>query len=208
MSALTDFTHDDWRGNSADTTLWPLSETKTGWRSPRYKLARIYRSILAAIVSKLATTLAPLKSDHVYASPLSVAAMIYTTLLWAPMIDFSSVTRLMPEHIAQGLEVAAALWVIAARRTLSRSIAQSVAQRTIVDTGAYRFVRHPIYAGRALLCGAFALSNFNIQNALILLSIYTAQIYQIISEENHLMKDSDYQDYAQKVRYRLIYGVF
>ena len=114
----------------------------------------------------------------------------------------------MPEHIAQGLEVAAALWVIAARRTLSRSIAQSVAQRTIIDTGAYRFVRHPIYAGRALLYGAFVLSSFNIQNVLILLSVYTTQIYQIISEENHLMKDSDYQDYARKVRYRLIYGVF
>lgn len=124
------------------------------------------------------------------------------------MIDFNSVARLLPEHIAQGLEVTAALWVIAAKRTLNRSIAQSDAQRTIVETGAYRFVRHPIYAGRAILYGAFVLSSFNIQNALILLSVYTALIYQIVSEENQLMKNSSYQDYVSKVPYRLIYGVF
>lgn len=208
MSALTEFTNEDWRGNSTATTQWRQGRAKRGWRSPSYTLARIYRSILAAIVSKLATAVAPFKSSCVNASPLSVAAMIYTTVLWAPLMDFNSVTCLMPEHIAQGLEVAAALWVIAARRTLSQSIAQSVTQRTIVDTGAYRFTRHPIYAGRALLYGAFVLSNFNIQNALILLSVYTTQIYQIIIEENHLMKDLDYQVYARKVRYRLIYGVF
>ena len=134
--------------------------------------------------------------------------MIYTTVLWAPLIDLNQVNRLLPEHIAQGLEVVAALWVINAKRTLSRAAAKPIALSSVVDTGAYSLVRHPMYAGRAVLYAAFLLSNYNVQNALILVSVYAAQIYRIVTEENHLMKDSSYRSYAQKVRYRLIIGVY
>ena len=208
MTALTEFTHESWRGNSSDASALPLNLIKRSWLTPVHLLTRICQAMSAAIISSIVAALASLRSDRVYTSPLSLAAMIYTTVLWAPLIDLNSVNRLLPEHIAQGLEVVAALWVIAARRTLSRATAKHVGLGSIVDSGAYSLVRHPIYAGRALLYGAFLLSNFNVQNALILLSVYAAQIYRIIIEENHLMKDASYQSYAQKVRYRLIIGVF
>lgn len=208
MTALSEFNDGDWRGNCAAAPARPLNWNKSGWQTPQYFLAGIYRSIFAAVVYKVAAASASFRSARANASPLSIAAMIYTTVLWAPLIDLNSATRLMPEHVAQGLEVVAALWVIAARRTLSRVTVKQAALCRVADTGAYKFVRHPIYAGRAVLCGAFLMSNFNVQNGLILLSVYVAQIYRIVIEENHLMKDVAYQRYAQKVRYRLIYGVF
>ena len=208
MSSLIDFTPDDWRGNSAVTVSLPLSLIKRGWTSAAYLLARIYKFMAEAILFNFAALTAAIKTDSVYASPLSLAAMIYTTVLWASLIDLNGVNRLIPEHIAQGLEVVAALWVIRARQTLRRATTGPAALGSVVDTGAYSLVRHPVYTGRALLYTTFLLSNFNIQNALILLSVYAAQIYRIVTEENHLMKDSAYQIYAQKVRYRLIFGVY
>ncbi len=208
MSALTDFTPEGWRGNSSATISLPFSLIKRGWTSAAYLTARIYKFMSAVILSNTAALTAAIKPDSVYGSPLSLAAMIYTTVLWAPLIDLSAVTRLIPEHIAQGLEVVAALWVIRARQTLRRATTGPASLGNVVDTGAYSLVRHPIYAGRAILYAAFLLSNFNAQNALILLSLYVAQIYRVITEENHLMKNSAYQSYAQKVRYRLIMGVY
>ena len=134
--------------------------------------------------------------------------MAYTTVLWATLIDLSSVTHLMPEPFLQGLEVAAVLWVIAARRALNRTPQRLSNQDGIADTGAFRFVRHPICAGRAMLYGAFWMSNFKIQNTLILLSVYAVQLFQILRGERLLMKVPAYRDYAAKVRHRLVYELF
>lgn len=208
MTALTEFNYNDWRSNSAPVPSRPLSWIGTSWPSPVHSLTRIYQSLSTTIVSKIEVTLQSFRSDRVNANPLTLAAMIYTTVLWASLIDLNSVTQLIPEHVAQCLEVVAALWVIAARRTLSRATVKPASLRVVVDSGAYRFVRHPIYAGRAILYGAFMMSNFNIQNAVVLATVYAAQLYRIFQEEKFLMQDSAYRTYAENVPYRLIYGVF
>ncbi len=207
MTALTEFTHDDWRGNSAAPALQPLSWTKTGWQTPAHSLSRLYQYVLTAINFKIAGALALFRSERVYASPLSFAALIYTTVLWASLIDLDSVTRLMPEHVAQGVEVAAALWVIAAKRSLSRATVRPASGRGVVDSGAYKLVRHPIYAGRAILYGAFLMTNFNLQNLAVLVTVYGALIFRIVQEERFLLRDTAYRAYADKVPYRIIYGI-
>ena len=208
MTALNEFTHNDWRDYSSANTSLPGSWSGRAKPSRAKPAFNFFYSLRHSIIAKFGVTIAAFRSDPLNRNALTLAAMLYTTVLWALLIDLNSVTRVMPEHVAQGLEVAAALWVIAARRSLSRAAAKPKNSCGIVDTGAFRFVRHPIYAGRAVLYGALLLSNFNIPNMLILLSVYVAQLYRIIVEENHLMKDKLYQNYARKVRYRMIYGVF
>jgi protein-S-isoprenylcysteine O-methyltransferase Ste14 len=47
-----------------------------------------------------------------------------------------------------------------------------------------------------------------LQNVLVLAFHWTLQIGRIVREERLLSNDEKYRDYAQRVRYRLIAGVF
>lgn len=95
-----------------------------------------------------------------------------------------------------------------AKLVLRRSFGIAPANRGIKISGPYRFVRHPMYAGYlmvhiGLLCLLPAALN---------LVIYTigwwAQILRLQAEERLLGEDQAYQDYAGKVRWRLVPGVF
>lgn len=69
-------------------------------------------------------------------------------------------------------------------------------------------MRHPIYLGYLITHIGFLSANFSVQNLLVYASVYVAQIYRIYQEEKFLMRDEAYREYAARVRYRLIYGVF
>ena len=75
----------------------------------------------------------------------------------------------------------------------------------MVDTGVYRLIRHPIYAGNLLICGGMALwlgSYAALAGVSVLL---VATVGRIVIEEAHLRANlPGYGDYAKRVRGRLI----
>jgi protein-S-isoprenylcysteine O-methyltransferase Ste14 len=100
------------------------------------------------------------------------------------------------------------IWVFRENRYASRVIEVAQGQQ-VIDTGPYAIVRHPMYAGSALL---YALSPLVLDSwwAMIpALMIIPVLIARILNEETVLAKDlPGYTAYCQRVHYRLLPGVW
>ncbi|HTT97504.1 MAG TPA: isoprenylcysteine carboxylmethyltransferase family protein [Rhizomicrobium sp.] len=97
---------------------------------------------------------------------------------------------------------------IAAKVSLGRSFGIVAANRGIESTGPYRFVRHPMYLGYTMTHVGFLMLMPSVLNAILYGLAFFLQIIRLMREENVLVQDSDYQAFKNRVRYRLIPGVF
>src|SRR4029079_17763999 len=79
----------------------------------------------------------------------------------------------------------------------------------VISTGPYAFVRHPMYSGAAFYFVGIALllgSWYAVSIAVVLIALFGLRA---VWEENTLKAElAGYSDYAQRVRYRLIPGVW
>ena len=82
------------------------------------------------------------------------------------------------------------------------------ALRGIQVSGAYRWVRHPIYAGYLLNHVAIFVTSPTLYNGIVYLCFYILQVARILLEERLLSQDASYQQYQQQVRYRILPGIF
>lgn len=110
--------------------------------------------------------------------------------------------------VGMGLAVAGNLIQAWAKLTLRRSFGIAPANRGVKLNGPYSFVRHPMYAGYALVHVAVLILMFSPVNVVIYAIGWWAQILRLLAEEKLLSQDPDYADYMTKVRWRLIPGVF
>jgi protein-S-isoprenylcysteine O-methyltransferase Ste14 len=79
------------------------------------------------------------------------------------------------------------------------------AQQTVISTGPYSLVRHPMYAGALLMfvCTPLALGPY--WALLIFAAIFPVLVWRLIDEERFLSRNlPGYTEYCQRVRYRLI----
>ncbi|TPI44030.1 isoprenylcysteine carboxylmethyltransferase family protein [Mesorhizobium sp. B3-1-6] len=141
---------------------------------------------------------------------------------WSPFTVFISLTAgfgsgfvslqdgiaIIPLYIAAPLQFLALWLVIWGKMSLGRSFAILPANRGVVTGGAYRFVRHPIYAGYLAGHILFLLSSFSIYNFTVYAIITLFQIHRILREERILALTEEYRDYLGRVRYRLCPGIF
>jgi protein-S-isoprenylcysteine O-methyltransferase Ste14 len=92
--------------------------------------------------------------------------------------------------------------------SLGRSFGLIPANRGIVSTGLYRIVRHPIYLGYLLTHVGFVAANPADWNLFILAAADIALMMRAVREERTLAQDPAYRDYMQRVRWRIVPGVF
>ncbi|MCA9079454.1 MAG: isoprenylcysteine carboxylmethyltransferase family protein [Planctomycetaceae bacterium] len=108
----------------------------------------------------------------------------------------------------QGLFVVAVCWTIASLLTLGRSFSVLPAVRSIVTRGPYRLVRHPAYLGESVMTFACLLASPTWVSAALLVLIPVFVVWRIQVEERLLSRDSAYQQYQLRVRWRLLPGVW
>jgi protein-S-isoprenylcysteine O-methyltransferase Ste14 len=112
---------------------------------------------------------------------------------------------LVANWITDTVAILGLLIVIGARFSLGRNIGFVPAQRELVNSGAYAYMRHPVYTGGLLTSLAFALRAYCPQNALLLgLGVFWFIPVKSIVEENFLRADPRYASYMRTVRARWI----
>ncbi|WP_430515876.1 methyltransferase family protein [Mesorhizobium loti] len=140
-------------------------------------------------------------------NPLTVIVSI-TASFGVVLISLEPGTALLPVDIAAPLQILALLFVIWGKASLGRSFAILPANRGVMTGGAYRIVRHPIYAGYLAGHVLFLLSAFSFHNFAVYAVITYMQLYRIVREEALLSSLPEYRDYMKRVPYRLLYRVF
>ena len=140
----------------------------------------------------------------------SLRARLLTTisLLGPPLVRPAAVAALAPESMTVALGTAGLLVVIAGKMSLGRSFGLMPANRGIVSTGLYKFVRHPIYLGYLITHVGFVAANPTIWNVATLLMADLALLIRATCEEQTLARDPAYRAYQAKVRWRVVPGVF
>jgi protein-S-isoprenylcysteine O-methyltransferase Ste14 len=93
---------------------------------------------------------------------------------------------------------------VAALLSLNRSMGLLPAHRGVKTSGAYRLVRHPLYAAYAIGLVGYLINNFNIYNAAVVSIGMCFQVIRIRYEEGLLFGYPAYTAFAEKTRWRLI----
>jgi len=93
------------------------------------------------------------------------------------------------------------------RLSLGRNVGMLPAQREIVERGAYRWVRHPIYTSVLIMLLIGFLTAYSVRN----LALYSLGVFwfvaRTLAEEEFLQKDPEYAAYMKRVRWRWFPGL-
>ncbi|MFH1132751.1 MAG: isoprenylcysteine carboxyl methyltransferase [Pseudomonadota bacterium] len=92
--------------------------------------------------------------------------------------------------------------------SLNTSFGILPSDRGTKTVGAFRVVRHPLYASYLLANIGFLLSNTDLSNISVVGFVSILQIGRLNYEEQLLKKHPEYQEYSKEVRWRLIPGVY
>jgi protein-S-isoprenylcysteine O-methyltransferase Ste14 len=140
----------------------------------------------------------------------SLTARVLTTLsvMGTPLVRPASVPPIAPELVTVALSACGLLIVIAGKLSLGRSFGLMPANRGIVRTGLYGFVRHPIYLGYLVTHVAFTCAHPTAWNLGLLVAADIALMARAVREELTLAGDPAYREYQQVVRWRVVPGVF
>jgi protein-S-isoprenylcysteine O-methyltransferase Ste14 len=102
----------------------------------------------------------------------------------------------------------AIFWVIKVNSWAASNIRVEADQK-VIDTGPYAYVRHPMYAAALWLFVGIPLALGSWWGLLAFAPGVPALIWRILDEERLLKRDlPGYAEYTQKVRFRLIPGLF
>jgi protein-S-isoprenylcysteine O-methyltransferase Ste14 len=112
---------------------------------------------------------------------------------------------LAPDWITDSLAILGLTVMLWARFSLGRNIGLVPAQRELVHTGAYAFMRHPVYTGILITSIAFVLRAYSPLNASLMgLGVFWFIPIKSLVEERFLRADPQYAAYMQRVRARWI----
>ncbi len=127
----------------------------------------------------------------------------FTVLLVRPVEQ-----ALVPDGVGFALQFLGTAFEVYGKAALGRSFGIVPANRGVIVRGPYRIVRHPIYLGYLVTHAGFLLSNWSTRNLAIYGAVYVFQVLRILSEERFLGQDATYREYIERVRYRVIPGIF
>ncbi len=109
-----------------------------------------------------------------------------------------------PTALTHSLAVASLAIALSARLSLGRNIGFVPAQRELVTSAAYAWVRHPIYSGVFVSMMGVLLRSYSPRNLLIIVIGAGLFVVKSFMEEDFLKEDPTYSRYMKRVRSRWI----
>ena len=106
------------------------------------------------------------------------------------------------------LVISGACMSLASLLSLGRSFGVRPALRGLATRGPYRVVRHPLYLAYVLADIGYNLQEWNFATFTLVAAGWASMIYRIGAEERVLSYDAAWSDYARRVRYRLLPGIW
>jgi len=106
------------------------------------------------------------------------------------------------------LQLLGLVLAVAALVTLGRSFGFVAANRGVVTRGPYAIVRHPVYAAYIIIQAGYLLQSFSLRNVAVIAFATCCNVGRAVAEERLLSGSSAYQDYRERVRWRLVPGVW
>ncbi len=104
--------------------------------------------------------------------------------------------------------VFAGLWTVDRvfrENTFTSAIIEVGKNQTVISTGPYAVVRHPMYAGAFVMLTGMPLALASWPAFIPIVLMFAAIIWRLLDEEKFLSKNlTGYSEYKDKVRYRLI----
>lgn len=141
--------------------------------------------------------------------PVSEASPGWRVFAWTdallPAAYVSAGSELISIRLGEILAAAGifiSLWAIL---SLGNAFGIAPADRGLVSRGPYQLIRHPAYAGELLNFLAYGLTHRNTWNTVLTLILIAAMVARILVEERQI---EGYPEYAQRVRWRVLYGVW
>jgi protein-S-isoprenylcysteine O-methyltransferase Ste14 len=213
-----------------------VQRARLAWPRPavRHELGELASKIVivtlfSSMAMRLATDTA--QTGHVTGLLLlaSEALVVALTLVRRPsaIVDRSWLARLLtafstfgpplvrpvaqagtPENFTIVITAVGLMVVVLGKLSLGRSFGLTPANRGIVRTGLYRFVRHPIYLGYLITHVGFVIANPSEWNLVLLGIADMALLLRACREEQTLAADPAYREYMQRVRWRVLPRVF
>jgi protein-S-isoprenylcysteine O-methyltransferase Ste14 len=141
--------------------------------------------------------------DRTWAARLVASASI----VFVPLIKPAG-TALAPDVVTACMSGAGLSIIIAGKLALGRSFGLMPANRGVVSSGIYRFVRHPIYAGYLVTHAAFLVAHPTLYNVVLLAASDVSLLVRAAYEERTLALDPAYRSYMHRVHWRVAPGVF
>jgi len=157
-------------------------------------------------VKRWDTVLSPLMAISV-GFPLVIVAGLDHRFGWSPVFPiWLNILGLI--LIAIGYAFAA--WALAENRFFSSVVRiQTDRGHVVCDTGPYRFVRHPGYAGNILPLPGIVLALSSLWTLIPAAAALIITLTRTVLEDRTLQEElPGYRDYAQRVRYRLCPGIY
>jgi protein-S-isoprenylcysteine O-methyltransferase Ste14 len=124
-----------------------------------------------------------------------------------PLLAFQTTETGWPE-VGVVVQQIGLILTLVAILTLRRSFGLAPAHRGLVMRGVYRIVRHPLYLAEFVALIGFCIGYSSLWNWTILAVVVVLQVMRLLAEERLLSTDAEYVAYQQRVRWRLLPGVW
>jgi protein-S-isoprenylcysteine O-methyltransferase Ste14 len=143
-----------------------------------------------------------------------VASLGFIALLVVPALDHRMQWSHIPVSVIVVGDILVALWwlvvfIVFRENSFASATIEVADGQTVVSTGPYAIVRHPMYAGGLLLVVGMPLALGSYWGLLPIGAMMPVLLWRLFDEERFLARKlPGYTEYCARVRWRLIPGVF
>ena len=144
----------------------------------------------------------------------ALASLCFIALLVVPGLDYRFGWSRVPTFmvLAGDVLVVAGLYIVFLvfrENSFTSAIIEVGKDQTVIATGPYRFVRHPMYAGAILMLLGMPLALGSTWGLLFCVPIYAVIVWRLIDEESYLRTNlNGYADYCARTPYHLIPWIY